>query len=104
MALYIPHSIFHLARLLYDRAETFGPYYVVLKLVENSTKNNIIPRYHFNLKLVCNSLECLIQSVRLQRLKSRLTDTEHLPSASELAPQVSVLQFSMVHKTRVVWG
>ena len=28
MALYIPHSIFHLARLLCVRAETFGPYYV----------------------------------------------------------------------------
>ena len=28
MALYIPHSIFHLARLLYVRLETFGPYYV----------------------------------------------------------------------------
>ena len=28
MALYIPHSIFHLARLLYVRRETFGPYYV----------------------------------------------------------------------------
>ena len=28
MALYIPHSIFHLARLLYVRSETFGPYYV----------------------------------------------------------------------------
>ena len=34
MALYIPHSIFHLARLLYVRPETFGPYYVnVLLLV-----------------------------------------------------------------------
>ena len=30
MALYIPHSIFHLARLLYVRPETFGPYYVAL--------------------------------------------------------------------------
>ena len=30
MALYIPHSIFHLARLLYVRPETFGPYYVHL--------------------------------------------------------------------------
>ena len=30
MALYIPHSIFHLARLLYVRPETFGLYYVVL--------------------------------------------------------------------------
>ena len=29
MALYIPHSIFHLARLLYVRPETFETYYVV---------------------------------------------------------------------------
>jgi hypothetical protein len=28
MALYIPRSIFHLARLLYVRPETFGPYHV----------------------------------------------------------------------------
>ena len=28
MALYISHSIFHLARLLYVRSETFGPEYV----------------------------------------------------------------------------
>ena len=28
MALYIPHSIFHLAWLLYVRPETFGPYYL----------------------------------------------------------------------------
>ena len=28
MALYIRHSIFHLARLLYVRPENFGPYYV----------------------------------------------------------------------------
>jgi hypothetical protein len=28
MALYISHSVFHLARLLYVRPETFGPYYV----------------------------------------------------------------------------
>ena len=27
MALYIPHSIFHLGRLLYVRPETFRPYY-----------------------------------------------------------------------------
>ena len=30
MALYIPHSIFHLARLLYVRPETFGPRYVAV--------------------------------------------------------------------------
>ena len=29
MALYIPHSIFHLARFFYVRPETSGPYYVV---------------------------------------------------------------------------
>ena len=29
MALYMPHSIFHLARLLYVRPENFGPYYVL---------------------------------------------------------------------------
>ena len=29
MALYIPHNIFHLARLLYVTPETFGPYYVI---------------------------------------------------------------------------
>ena len=28
MAVYIPHSIFHLALLLYVRPETFGPYYL----------------------------------------------------------------------------
>ena len=28
MALYIPHSILHLAWLLYVRPETFGPYYI----------------------------------------------------------------------------
>ena len=33
MALYIPHSIFHLARLLYVRPETFGPYYVLNEII-----------------------------------------------------------------------
>ena len=28
MALYIPHSLFNLARLFYVRTETFGTYYV----------------------------------------------------------------------------
>ena len=35
MALYIPYSIFHLARLLYVRPETFGPYYVHSEAVTN---------------------------------------------------------------------
>ena len=38
MALYIPHSIFHLARLLYVRPETFGPYYVHISAL-NSSEN-----------------------------------------------------------------
>ena len=41
MALYIPHSIFHLARLLYVRPETFGPYYVytTIKIEDNKWGN-----------------------------------------------------------------
>ena len=35
MALYIPHSIFRLARLLYVRPETFGPYCVVAETLES---------------------------------------------------------------------
>jgi hypothetical protein len=34
MALYIPHSVFHLALLLYVRPETFGPYYVRYRCIE----------------------------------------------------------------------
>ena len=33
IALYIPHGIFHLARLLYVRPKTFGPYYVYTYLL-----------------------------------------------------------------------
>ena len=43
MALYIPHSIFHLARLLYVRPETFGPYYVRGNLIYHD-----IFRFKFN--------------------------------------------------------
>ena len=35
MALYIPHSIFHFARLLYVRPETFGPYYAYGRIFKN---------------------------------------------------------------------
>ena len=37
MALYIPHSIFHLAQLLYVRPETFGPYYACPKNLKKQT-------------------------------------------------------------------
>ena len=42
MALYIPHSIFHLARLLYVRPETFGPYYVCIKIFFNIMRQKIL--------------------------------------------------------------
>ena len=38
MALYIPHSIFHLARRLYVSPETFGPYYVCC-VIENTSRS-----------------------------------------------------------------
>ena len=40
MALYIPHSIFHLARLLYVRQQTFGPSYYIGGPSSNATKNS----------------------------------------------------------------
>ena len=42
MALYIPHSIFPVARLLYVRPETFGPYYVscwITDILQNDTRS-----------------------------------------------------------------
>jgi hypothetical protein len=39
MALYIPHSIFYLARPLYVRPETFGPYYVGSQSVQRQMTN-----------------------------------------------------------------
>ena len=54
MALYIPHSIFHLARLSYVRPETFGPHYVILK---NKTSRADICVSHSSI-MIC-SLSCL---------------------------------------------
>ena len=42
MALYIPHSIFDLARLLYVRPETFGLYYVQASFQSDTLKCNLI--------------------------------------------------------------
>ena len=48
MALYIPHSIFHLARLLYVRPETFGPCYVsqTMNSVQHNMEKNVIAYHH----------------------------------------------------------
>ena len=42
MALYIPHSIFHLERLLYVRPETFGPYYVADVVLEDPVPEKLV--------------------------------------------------------------
>ena len=44
MALYTPHSIFHLARLLYVRPETYGPYYVHQGRIWRSIKSTVITK------------------------------------------------------------
>ena len=46
MALYIPHSIFHLARLSYVRPETFGPYcvsaiFIIIKRCNSSALGSV---------------------------------------------------------------
>ena len=47
MALYIPHSIFHLARLLYVRPETFGPYYIASQWFTYALLTRFGPRDFF---------------------------------------------------------
>ena len=47
MALYIPHSIFHLARLLYVRPETFGPYCVFSKPRNLELQHKILCQAYF---------------------------------------------------------
>ena len=66
MALYIPHSIFHLARLLYLRPQTFGPYYVRLIIVNSDfvccrkmTTKNEAPQSTRGGRL-CDLLSCLM--------------------------------------------
>ena len=45
MALFIPHSIFHLALLLYVRPETFGPYCVFPRLTRRTMR--LLPHKSF---------------------------------------------------------
>ena len=72
MALYIPHSIFHLARLLYVRPETFGPYYVCITSVVISVKvSGRITRGLYNLKNSANSRACFQASIKFHIMKLR---------------------------------
>ena len=59
MALYVSHSIFHLARLLYVRPETFGPYYVYRKCYDRTTiyketdLQRVLRGHHFKGLVIC---------------------------------------------------
>jgi hypothetical protein len=48
MALYIPHSIFHLAWLLYVRPETFEPYYVYISSNYGNISKKFNTWFHFS--------------------------------------------------------
>ena len=61
MALYIPQSIFHLARLLYVRPETFGPYYVIRQIRSREVVFGIGPaqaRVRFNPSVMLRRVTC----------------------------------------------
>ena len=49
MALYIPHSIFHLARLLCVRPETFGSYYVHIPRIRLHISKGAVTNSNLNL-------------------------------------------------------
>ena len=68
MALYIPHSIFHLARLLYVTPETSGPYYVHVQLTCEINQISIKP---FNVISVCVEGECQQLVPSAQQLSSK---------------------------------
>ena len=75
MALYIPHSIFHLARLLYVRPETFGPYYVHLKLPNDFRQNFVQPEFAVNVKttsLLLISISSAIVALCTARFKVQI--------------------------------
>ena len=58
MALYIPHSIFHLVRLLYVRPETFGPYYVCMYVCMYVCVLMLINPYPANVENMMSSYQC----------------------------------------------
>ena len=53
MALYIPHSIFRLARLLYVKPETFGPYYVFERRITTTVNTVRSPVTSWKWKSYC---------------------------------------------------
>ena len=69
MALYTPHRIFHLQRLLYVRPETFGPYYVYISL-----KIPIVIKRWFYMTLKHTVLRIIFQSVRSDVLAAVTVD------------------------------
>ena len=87
MALYIPRSIFHLARLLYVRPETFGPYYVYLKLVHG---NEVGPRAYFCI-VTLQWLPCVLCEVRAET-KEKVEQQEWLPQLTVVSSGKYVLR------------
>ena len=65
MALYIPHSIFHLAQILYVMPETFGPYCV----------HNLVPFCRLLLERKTNSF---VSDNVTYRHVSKLTDRAYV--------------------------
>ena len=59
MTLYIPHSIFHLARLLYVKPETFGPYYVQPRSSYTRLHETCRESKNSGTKIICTNL-CIL--------------------------------------------
>ena len=55
MALYIPHNILHLARLLYVRPEAFEPYYVYVYIY-------VVRHQRVNTTLITSNIERNVSS------------------------------------------
>ena len=83
MALYIPHSIFYLARLLYVRPETFGPYYIFLTFRLNSfeTKRVLKKCYMFLKHSVLYMLICYTASVEWRATRSATAGIRSITAA-----------------------
>ena len=60
MELYIPHSIFHLARVLYVTPETFVPYYVCV-LYLSQKKSDLCHLQHKLIGFYNRDEKCLLR-------------------------------------------
>ena len=90
MALYIPHNIFHLVRLLYVRPETFGPCYVHLgKTFPRKAKKKIV---YINIRVKVNTTN--IQPFQTNSEKQTTVQCSELTQKETSQPSVQVHQNS----------